>query len=131
MITKNTVFIIGAGASKDYNYPTGFELKKYICGSDFKMPYSKNGFNQPLFNNDKFEEFKINFKGTGQSMSIDKYLSIKKLLILFLKTHLLLLIVPLLLRGLILKKLGPIWRKKDLMDCRSLNLLHLWSENQL
>jgi len=31
MIKQKTVFILGAGASKPYGYPTGEELKKYIC----------------------------------------------------------------------------------------------------
>lgn len=31
MITDNTVFILGAGASKPYNYPTGSELRLNIC----------------------------------------------------------------------------------------------------
>jgi len=28
---QNTVFILGAGASKPYGYPTGQELREYIC----------------------------------------------------------------------------------------------------
>lgn len=31
MITEETVFILGAGASKPYNYPTGHELRLNIC----------------------------------------------------------------------------------------------------
>lgn len=31
MITEPTLFILGAGASKPYNYPTGYELKKDIA----------------------------------------------------------------------------------------------------
>lgn len=31
MITEDTVFILGAGASKPYNYPTGSELRLNIC----------------------------------------------------------------------------------------------------
>ncbi len=31
MIKENTVFILGAGASRLYGYPTGFELRRYIC----------------------------------------------------------------------------------------------------
>lgn len=31
MITQNTLFILGAGASHPYNYPSGKELRKRIC----------------------------------------------------------------------------------------------------
>jgi hypothetical protein len=31
MIKENTLFILGAGASKPYGYPTGKELRAYIC----------------------------------------------------------------------------------------------------
>ncbi|MCX5817334.1 MAG: hypothetical protein NTX75_14035 [Proteobacteria bacterium] len=31
MITNNTVFILGAGASSSYGYPTGAELRRRIC----------------------------------------------------------------------------------------------------
>ncbi len=31
MIDQETIFIIGAGASRPYGYPTGYELRKYIC----------------------------------------------------------------------------------------------------
>jgi hypothetical protein len=31
MITEETVFILGAGASMPYEYPTGAGLKKMIC----------------------------------------------------------------------------------------------------
>src|SRR5450759_583694 len=33
MITKNTVFILGAGASNPYKYPLGSELVKIICSN--------------------------------------------------------------------------------------------------
>jgi hypothetical protein len=32
MITENTVFILGAGASNPYHYPTGAELRDQLCG---------------------------------------------------------------------------------------------------
>ena len=38
MIDIETVFILGAGASNPYNYPTGEELRKYIC-STFKSKF--------------------------------------------------------------------------------------------
>ena len=31
MISEETLFILGAGASKPYRYLTGKELRKYIC----------------------------------------------------------------------------------------------------
>lgn len=31
MITENTIFILGAGASKPYGFPTGAELREQIC----------------------------------------------------------------------------------------------------
>ena len=33
MITKQTIFILGAGASNPYKYPLGIELVKIICGN--------------------------------------------------------------------------------------------------
>lgn len=33
MITTSTVFILGAGASKPYGYPTGRKLREYICNT--------------------------------------------------------------------------------------------------
>ncbi len=33
MITEKTVFILGAGANKPYGYPTGKELRNYICNN--------------------------------------------------------------------------------------------------
>jgi hypothetical protein len=40
MITKNTLFILGAGASVPYGYPTGAGLRSYICGS-FQNAYRR------------------------------------------------------------------------------------------
>jgi hypothetical protein len=40
MFTKNTVFILGAGASWHYGYPTGEELvKKVIQKADYACDY--------------------------------------------------------------------------------------------
>lgn len=42
MITKNTLFILGAGASVPYGYPTGRELRKLlISNSSDRLSYSK------------------------------------------------------------------------------------------
>lgn len=38
MFKSNTVFILGAGASKPYGYPTGYELRQWIC-NDFNNDY--------------------------------------------------------------------------------------------
>jgi len=40
MIKENTVFILGAGASKPYGFPTGANLRNYIC-KEFPEKYSK------------------------------------------------------------------------------------------
>ncbi len=72
MIEKETVFILGAGASKPYQYPTGDELRKYIC-DDYNMPFDKNSINR--FPEDEFEYFKERFKSAGPAISIDKFLS--------------------------------------------------------
>jgi hypothetical protein len=37
MIDTETVFILGAGASKPYGYPTGYELKEFICEKLLKL----------------------------------------------------------------------------------------------
>ena len=33
MITEETLFILGAGASNPYGFPTGKELRSYISGN--------------------------------------------------------------------------------------------------
>lgn len=38
MITSNTVFILGAGASKPFGYPTGIELREIICTNFQELP---------------------------------------------------------------------------------------------
>lgn len=41
MITERAVFVLGAGASKPYGYPTGAELRNEIC-SNFVNQYHAN-----------------------------------------------------------------------------------------
>jgi hypothetical protein len=43
MITEPTVFILGAGASKPYGYPTGAELRRFIC-NNFISYLAKSSF---------------------------------------------------------------------------------------
>ncbi len=74
MIKEKTVIILGAGASKPYGYPTGKELRNYICGNfihDFfnktKIPRHSNYFH-------KIEEI-INAFSKSNNKSIDLFLS--------------------------------------------------------
>ena len=75
MIKQNTVLILGAGASVPFGYPTGFELRKYIC-NDFKndwMRISKR--DEKLLK--QIDEFTKAF-ASSLNMSIDLFLSRNK-----------------------------------------------------
>ena len=76
MINEKTAFIIGAGASKPYNFPTGRELRNKII-SEFEINFS------PFVNSDSHEIIRIEmatkafikrFRCSG-IYSIDRYLS--------------------------------------------------------
>ena len=82
MITENTVFILGAGASKPYGFPTALELRKdiiYSFTSDFQNALTK--FNQSSGDNLQFspaikeliETFRL-----SSTKSIDLFLSRNK-----------------------------------------------------
>ena len=74
MITEETVFILGAGASKPYGYPTGKELRNYICNNfinDYldstKLPHHSSQIH-------KIEEI-INAFSKSNNKSIDLFLT--------------------------------------------------------
>ncbi len=71
MITEETVFILGAGASKPYGYPTGQELSDNIIHTFLGNLRKLNSKTTP---HKKAEEFVNIFKRTGES--IDLFLSI-------------------------------------------------------
>lgn len=87
---ENAVLVLGAGASCDYGFPTGKELKEEILGFEFKFeqyfqPFHSNvdqNSRQSLFfeflKSNDFEvdfvkEFMFNFRSTGAE-SIDEFL---------------------------------------------------------
>lgn len=76
MITDKTVFILGAGASKPYGYPTGGDLRKKICkeftqkGSYFKRDDIYRQSQLALA-----EPFIKQFSDAGTNTSIDLFLA--------------------------------------------------------
>lgn len=59
MITKNTLFILGAGASAPFGYPTGQKLREIILKNLSYPPHSENTKRYDLFNELGFNEKKI------------------------------------------------------------------------
>jgi hypothetical protein len=83
MISENTVFIVGAGASNPFGYPIGTELRRRIYG-DFPKQLSILLTGQPFFNRDACPEkvkdaldFCQSFK-EARIKSIDRYLAINQ-----------------------------------------------------
>lgn len=74
MIKKRTGFVIGAGASKSYNLPTGLELREQIIRSNTNSDYFK-GLNIPGYSADRFRQFTVRFENSGIH-SIDKFLNL-------------------------------------------------------
>jgi hypothetical protein len=81
MITLPTVFILGAGASKTYEYPTGDELRSFICGP---FVHEYNLLLNPYYDEDsegrrklidEAKDFVKYFKNSG-NYSIDAWLAI-------------------------------------------------------
>jgi len=79
MIRKQTVFILGAGSSQPYGFPTGPDLRYQIITSFYnqqlKMIHSHHpnpGFKHEL-ELEKTRDFLSNFEGSGSS--IDVFLS--------------------------------------------------------
>lgn len=77
MITKKTVFVLGAGASVPYGFPTGEKLREIIC-TDFpesfikyKLPYISE--NEKKTVRYFIDQFVIPFRKSG--ISIDSFLS--------------------------------------------------------
>jgi hypothetical protein len=84
MIEENTVFILGAGASKPYGYPTGRQLKDEII-KKFKVYYTRLVNFDSSIPNDKrayydssIESFIENLEGSNPETSIDLFLSRNK-----------------------------------------------------
>ncbi len=79
MIREETIFILGAGASKPYGYPTGAELRKKIINK-FRNQYHSNTvvfeqintFKEDLINHS--ESFLNKFE-LSSTKSIDLFLS--------------------------------------------------------
>jgi hypothetical protein len=69
VIYDNTVFILGAGASVPYGYPTGKELREYIC-SHFKERFGEIEETNVSYTNRFSDTFKKSSTG-----SIDLFLS--------------------------------------------------------
>ncbi len=72
MITKRTVLVLGAGASRPYNFPTGPELKKTVA---------QDGYGDQLLAElgirpSRISEFKAALRHSGQS-SVDAFLEFR------------------------------------------------------
>lgn len=77
MITQNTLFILGAGASCPYYYPSGKELRRRIC-FEFIDNYKNYILKNQDDSNDAFLKHLLNFKGRfyhSSNKSIDLFLS--------------------------------------------------------
>lgn len=77
MINKKTIFILGAGASKPYGFPTGQELREKIIkeGASRLAGLNKNSWNsEEYFNTGK--QFTSIFDKSGVT-SIDKFLNMQ------------------------------------------------------
>ena len=76
MITHDTVFILGAGASKPYGFPTAWELKLDII-KNFHKRIQKiiSGYNSYLGNYEQVLTQFINHFRDSHNVSIDLFLS--------------------------------------------------------
>jgi hypothetical protein len=83
MITENTVFIVGAGASRPFGYPTGIELRRQIC-AEFPKQLNFLLTGQPIFNRDHSPKAVVDALDFSQAFrdasvrSIDRYLAINQ-----------------------------------------------------
>lgn len=80
MITKPTAFVLGAGASMDYKYPSGKQLKDYIVGmTKNKYTYRKENDILRIFGFDEhlIREFSDDLEGCGLA-SVDSFLEGRK-----------------------------------------------------
>ncbi len=78
MINQNTVFILGAGASKPYGYPTGIELRDVIIKNLDGMIQSGSGWiNELGYSLSLVSEFNSKFN-ISRKFSIDSFLSHQK-----------------------------------------------------
>ncbi len=79
MIQESTLFILGAGASRPYGYPTGSELRQEICScfvKDSSAYFEKQGATGARLRNalDRAEEFTNRFYNSS-TKSIDLFLA--------------------------------------------------------
>ncbi|MCJ7813396.1 hypothetical protein MUP95_08810 [bacterium] len=81
MIETPTVFILGAGSSKPYGYPTGSDLRKKICNKDAFLSEFNNIINQrgsAYYNREKLRIDAENLQERflkSSTQSIDLFLS--------------------------------------------------------
>lgn len=71
MITKQTVLILGAGASSGYGFPLGRGLRDIVCG--IPRTAVANLINEAGFNSDELENF-INILRHSGYTSVDWFL---------------------------------------------------------
>lgn len=74
MIKEKTVFILGAGASKPYGFPTGFELREKICNERIDQIHLQD---DTLILKYKIDDFRKTFSNSLNT-SIDLFLSRNK-----------------------------------------------------
>jgi len=79
MITKNTVLILGAGASQPYGFPTARDLKQKVLRYDFENIISSGnpgplwGYLLDSFTEDMCLKFSTALKSSGKQ-SVDAFL---------------------------------------------------------
>lgn len=83
MITKETVFILGAGASKPYGYPSGLDLVQIICDNLDKNAINdlqKNNFKTLCslgFTEQQLSQFRQDLR-YSDTLSVDSFLEHRK-----------------------------------------------------
>jgi len=83
MINKKTVFVLGAGASFPYGYPTGAELRDTICNKltggyhNYLLRQNEKGHTQGGFDNEKNNKVKtfVEIFKNSSTRSIDLFLA--------------------------------------------------------
>lgn len=77
MIYKKTVFILGAGASQPYGFPTGIELKKLVCDGLVEGKSLFKELKKLEYTDESIKEFRNAFFKSG-AKSIDAFLGDRK-----------------------------------------------------
>src|ERR1019366_674159 len=73
MITKSTVLILGAGASKPFNFPTSAELRQILCDENTEAWIHIRDLVNDIVGPGRFERF-VKLFNASSWMSVDTFL---------------------------------------------------------